>query len=164
MALIVEDGTIVAGANTYVTESELDAYATARGIDLIYDEEVLLLKAMDFFESYSNRFKGQRVERDQPLCFPRAGLEVEGWTWSSGEIPRQVINAVLSLCLEINAGEDPFNPSPAERPITRERIEGAIDVQYASSYDQPLKVSKTQPSRTHINLLLNNSGLFAIRA
>lgn len=164
MALIVEDGSIVSGANSYITESQLDTYATARGIDLVHDEEVLVLKAMDYFESFSGQFKGSLVSRDQPLCFPRSNIEVEGWYWSSSEIPRQVINAVLALCLEINDGEDPFNPSPADRPITRERIEGAIDVQYASSYDQPLKVAKTQASRTHINLLLKASGLFAVRA
>jgi hypothetical protein len=74
-----------------------------------------------------------------------------------------VINAVLALCVEINAGEDPFNPSEATLPAIRKKVDGAVEVQYANP-NQALKVSKTQPSKTHINLLLKNSGLFAVRA
>src|SRR5690606_40416418 len=53
--LIVEDGTIVAGANSFVTEAEIVAYALARGTNLPHttDEEldavaVLGIKAMDY--------------------------------------------------------------------------------------------------------------------
>lgn len=163
MTITVETGAIVANANSYISVNDLIGYADAREITLTVDEEVLILKAMDFFESHSGRFIGQRVQRDQALSWPRTGVVIENWNWSSSEIPRQVINAVLSLCIEINAGEDPYNPSQAVLPTVRKKVEGAVEVEYANP-GQALKVSKTQPSKTHINLLLKNSGLFAIRS
>ncbi len=161
--VIVETGAIVSGANSYVSEADLTAYALARGITLSDTPEILILKAMDYFESFAPRFKGCKVERDQPLSWPRTGVNLEGWDWSYDEIPRQVINAQLSLCIEISAGEDPNNPSSAVLPTIRERVEGAIEVEYANP-GQPLKVQKTQPSSVHIRMLLNNSGMFAVRA
>lgn len=164
MTIVVEDGSIVTGANSYVTEAEFIAYADARGVTIgtADDPETLLIKAVDYLESFSPRFKGDRVERDQPLSWPRSGAVIEEWEWSNGEIPRQVINAQLALAFEIHGGEDPFNPS-TNMPVVMERVEGAVQVQYANP-GTSFKVSKTQQSRTIINLLLKNSGLFAIRA
>lgn len=167
MALIIEDGSLVAGATSYVNLTEARAYVAARGAALSAVDataEIVVLRAMDYIESFTTRFKGDRVDRDQALSWPRSGVTTESWSWSSTEIPRQVLNAQLALILEINAGEDPFNPSPsAVLPVIRKRVEGAVEIEYANP-GQALKVSKTQPSQTQINLLLKNSGLFAIRA
>lgn len=165
MALIVEDGSIVDNANSYVTLAEFRTYAATRGVTLPNndeDAEAILIKAMDYFESYGDRFKGTQVTRDQPLSWPRSGAVIEGWTWSSSEIPRQVISAQLALGIESASGEDLFNPSAAALPVTRERVEGAVEVEYANP-TRVSKVTKTAPSQTIINLLLNRSGLFAIR-
>jgi len=166
MTITVEDGTLVAGANSYVSVADAWDYAQARGISLPTDDaeiEAIILKAMDYLEAFDGRFKGDRVERDQALSWPRDGVEIEGWEWSSDEIPRQVLNAQLALIIEINAGEDPHNPSGATLPVIRKRVEGAVEVEYANP-GVPMKVSKTQASRTIINTMLRNSGLFAIRA
>lgn len=163
MALVKEDGSIVSGANTYVTAAELTAYGASRGITFVGDVEVLLLKAMDYFESLDGRFKGERTNRDQPLSWPRGGAVVEGWSWSSDEIPRQVIAAQMNLAIEIGDGHDPLNPTVDQLPIVKKRVEGAVEVQYANP-GKAVKVSKTQQSRTIINTLLKNSGLFAVRA
>lgn len=162
MSIVVEDGSIVDGANSYVSVADLQAYANARNIIIATDESALLLKAMDYLETFDGRFKGSRVTRDQPLSWPRSGATIEGWVWAATEIPRQVINAQISLCIEIAAGEDPHNPSAATLPVVREKVD-TLEVEYANP-GQALKVSKTQPSSTHIRLLLNNSGLFAVRA
>lgn len=164
MAITVEDGSRVAGANSYVTVADARTYMEDRGdtvsaVDA--DVEILILKGMDYLESFSNRFKGELVDRDQPLSWPRTGVYIENWSWSSDEIPRQVINALLALVREVNAGEDPFNPSGATLPTVREKVD-VIEVQYANP-GRVSKVTKTQPSRTLINLLLKNSGLVAIR-
>lgn len=162
MTITVEDGSLVTGANSYITEAQLGAHACAREITLTVKPETLIKKAMDFFESYDGRFMGQRVERDQALSFPRTDLFIEGWSWSHDEMPRQVINAILTLCMEINAGNDPFNPPDADLPVIKKRVEGVVDIQYANP-GQSLKVDKNQQSRTHIRLLLRNSGLQSVR-
>ncbi len=166
MTITVETGAIVTGANSYVSLDDAWDYARARGVTLPVDDgeaEAVILKAMDYLESFDGRFKGDRVERDQALSWPRDGVEIEGWEWGSDEIPRQVLNAQLALIIEINAGEDPYNSSRATLPVVRERIEGAVEVEYANP-GQALKVSKTQASKAIINTLLRNSGLFAVRA
>lgn len=166
MTITVETGAIVIGANSYVSANDAADYAAARGVTLptgTAELEAVILKAMDYLESFDGRFKGDRVERDQPLSWPRDGVLIEAWPWRSDEIPRQVLNAQLALIIEIQNGEDPFNPSRATLPVVRERIEGAVEVEYANP-GQSLKVSKTQASKTIINTLLRNSGLFAVRA
>lgn len=166
MTIIVEDGSQVSGANSYLTLASARAHAIARSVSLSADDAVLegqILKATDYLESFSNRFKGGLVARDQSLSWPRVGVVIENWSWSSTEIPRQVLNAINALILEIHAGEDPFNPSSATLPAIRKRVEGAVAVEYANP-GQALKVTKTQPSRTHILLLLKNSGLHSVRA
>jgi hypothetical protein len=164
MAITVEDGSIVSGANSYVSLADARAYALARGAALPVGDpeaEAIVLKAMDFLESFDARFKGDRVERDQPLSWPRSGVVIEGWSWSSDEIPRQVLNAELALIVEINAGEDPFNPAPAATAQTRKKV-GPIEVEYANP-GQVSKVQKASPSMKLINLLLTHSGLALIR-
>lgn len=167
MALIVETGSIVPGANTYVSLADARVYAAARGVSLPESDaeaEIVVYKAMDYLESFDGRFKGLRVERDQPLSWPRTDVEIEGWYWKYTEIPRQVINAQLSLVLEVNAGDDPRNPpANADLPVVRKRVEGAVEVEYANPGNIS-KVSKTAASTTQINLLLKQSGLSLVRA
>ncbi len=163
MALIIEDGGIVSNANSYVSVADLTSFATARGITISGNAEVLLIQAMDYLESLDGKFKGARTERDQPLSWPRAGVTIEDWNWSSNEIPRQLVNAQLNLAIEIGDGHDPLNPTPVDLPIVKERVEGAVDVQYANP-SSVSKVNKEQPSQVHINLLLKRSGLQLVRS
>ena len=54
MALIIEDGSGVANANSYVTTTEWDTWATARGIAHSHSTgkiEELILTAMDYIEA-----------------------------------------------------------------------------------------------------------------
>lgn len=163
MTIIVEDGSQVSGANSYITAAELAAHACARGVTLSRVPAVLIAESMDFFESLDKRFIGQRVVRDQALSWPRTDVVLEGWSWSSVEIPRQVKNAQLALCLEADASQDLFNPPDAALPVIRQKVDGAVEVEYANP-GQALKVNKTQKSRAHINILLKNSGMFLVRA
>lgn len=164
MAIVVEDGTVVAGANSYITRASAIAYAAARGVTLADTTatDVLIVKAFDYLESLRSQFKGELVEYDQPAAWPRAGATIEGYDWSNDEIPRQVIAAQCALVVEINAGEDPFNPTAVVGPVTEKTVPGAVTVKYASATSS--KVSKSSSARTIINLLLNRSGLLVVRA
>ena len=126
MAIVVEDGTVVAGANSYITRASAIAYAAARGVTLANTDatDVLIVKAFDYLESMRSQFKGELVEYDQPAAWPRAGATIEGYDWSSDEIPRQVIAAQCALVVEINAGEDPFNPTAVVGPGKRAGLDG----------------------------------------
>ena len=93
MVLIVEDGTIVAGANSYVSLATVKAYCAARGIifpaDNILEQKVLM--AMDWFEHYT--FKSDRVDVTTPqdLSYPRVAVTIDGVVTPDTEIPPLVI-------------------------------------------------------------------------
>ncbi len=86
MAFTVEDGTgEVAGANSYASVEEFEAYWDDRGFDhTVYTEpqiEYALVKATDYIElRFRNYFLGYRVVREppQPLSWPRAGVVAHG--------------------------------------------------------------------------------------
>lgn len=164
MTLTVETGAIVTGANSYVSRADAIAYALNRGVTLADTTatDALLIKACDYLQSFASRFVGILVDRDQPLAWPRSGAVVEGFSWAYTEIPRQVINAQLAVLIELNAGDDPFNPTPVVGPVTEKTVAGAVTVRYASGTAS--KVSKTRASDALIRLLLNRSGLLLVRA
>lgn len=101
MALVIEDGTFVAGANSFVTRSELIAYAALRGVVLPDTDatDIHAILSMDYL--WSLCLKGELVELTQSTPFPRKGL-VPGDTDPDYEyqIPVGVKNAQLQLGLD----------------------------------------------------------------
>ena len=76
MTLIVEDGTLVANANSYVDLATARTYSIARNVVPCADDVLLegnLIRAMDFIESHRDDFKGWLVKETQALQFPRLG-------------------------------------------------------------------------------------------
>lgn len=164
MAIVVEDGSVVTGANSYVSRADVIAYAAARGVTLA-DTTVTdgyLLKAADYLESLAEQLKGERYSRDQPMCWPRSGVSIEGYDWDDDEIPRQLISAQCALTVEISQGIDPFNPEAVKGPITQESVVGAVSVTYASATSS--KVRKDTNSRALVALLLKRNGFNVVRA
>jgi hypothetical protein len=163
MALIVEDGTIVTGADTYVSRADAITYAANRGVTLADSTttDAMIRKACDWLESYADKFKGERVERDQPLSWPRDGVVIEGFEWSTDEIPRQVINCQLAALIEIAAGNDPFNP-PSALPVVSEKVAGAVEVAYANP-GASAKMTKDRDYRAILRLLLKTGGLTMVQ-
>ena len=82
MTLIVEDGSIVENANSYVSVDDARTFASLRGVTLPASDaevEVLLIKATDFIEAQRLRFQGSKVNQDQALQWPRTGVYVDGF-------------------------------------------------------------------------------------
>lgn len=94
MALIIETGAGVAGANSYVDLAYLKAYHLSRGRSAwdYYDDEEMeaaALRAMTYLETF--RYKGQRVAVSQSCVFPRVGIIMrDGLEWPSTEVPEMV--------------------------------------------------------------------------
>lgn len=128
MAIVVEDGTVVSGANSYVTEGELTTFATARGVTLTTDEEQLLIRAMDYIESLG--YIGTKKERDQSLQWPRLDVYIDGYYWDSDEIPQELKDGLMHTAVAIDQGNDPLQDAP--RKTIREKV-GELEVQYSES-------------------------------
>jgi hypothetical protein len=135
MTIIVEDGTNVPDANSYINEADFRTWADSlgEGADLPATDpelEALLLNAMYVLEAEC--WKGERTYSDQALSFPRTGLYFDGQPVPGDEVPQQVIDAQSSLALTANT-ENLFTTIPAGTggAVIEERVEGAVTVKYS---------------------------------
>lgn len=161
MALIVEDGSLVVNSDTFVSRVDFITYAASKGITIADDAatDALLVKAGQFINAKEPQLKGDKVDRDQSMSFPREGLYLEGFYWEITEIPRQVVLAQMELALDLNDGIDLYNPPSNPNLIAkREKVEGAVEVEYFGK-DSGVKLSRDSQSMALLNVLLKNSGL-----
>ena len=163
MAVIIETGAQVTDSDSYSTRAEYIAYAASIGTtiaDTVAADEQLIAAAI-FIDSKEAQLKGCRVDRDQSMAFPRNGLVIEGFSWLSTEIPRQVLLAQMALALDLNAGEDLYNLSQsASAGVKKERVEGAVSVEYAVS--DSMKLSRRSRSQALLASLMTSGGLFTV--
>lgn len=149
MAIIVEDGSGIAGANSYVSVTEARAYAAARGTPLPVDNaavEVLLIRAMDFVESYRGEFQGSKTDTGQPLQWPRIGVNLDGSELDGDVIPDVLTAAQIQLAIYAE-GED-LMPTDTGRSVVMEKVD-VVQVQYAIT-----RSTNMQPIFTKAEVLL----------
>lgn len=130
--LIIEDGTVVANANSFVTDAELKAYADLRGVDLPAtqpEREALLVLAMDYLFSVESKFQGKRVEPSQELPFPRIGVYLNGFTVDGATIPKSLKNAQMELAIQANSSDLLINEQ--SQNIASEKVD-TLQVSYFS--------------------------------
>lgn len=156
MALTIETGAGVAGANSYISVTDARAYASARGLTLpaagvgTDPLEALLIKACDYIEALRGEFQGTKVTKDQALQWPRDGAVVDGYDVDTDEIPAILPLAQAQLACDCYARSDALlMPSGDGREVVRERVEGAVDVQYS-----PGSGNNPQPEFTAARALL----------
>lgn len=135
--LIVENGSLVAGANSYNSFSQLRDYATARGVTLPAVDaelEILAIKAMDYLESFEGRWKGSRVVITQALSWPREFVYIVGYMsypgFTDNVIPSQVIRAQAQLVIELHNGLDLMPIRSSGSTLIREKI-GPIENEWS---------------------------------
>lgn len=92
------------GTDTYASEAELAAYASARGITVTGTPSVLLLLAMDYIATMEDRWQGERTSASQPLAWPRTGVYVYGTALADDAIPQSLKDAQCRLALDVDAG------------------------------------------------------------
>ena len=141
MTLIIEDGSTVTDANSYVTVVELAAYALLRGTDLSglseAQSEALIIKAMDYLEGKRGQYKGNKAASGQSLQWPRSGvydIDLLGELYPLDAIPRELKYAQMSLAIEANTTDlQPSRLRTDKGQVVKEKIDGAIEVEYANS-------------------------------
>jgi hypothetical protein len=125
--IIVEDGTLVSGANSYATTATLATYADERGVTIAAAaSEDLLIEAMDYIESLM--YIGAQYTEDQALVWPRSGaVKKIHWTYDSDEIPQLLIDGLCEVALAIDAGNSPI--ANIDRATKKEKV-GPVEVEY----------------------------------
>lgn len=133
MALVIEDGTIVPGANSYVTVQEVRDYAAPRAVELPTEDSELIpfiLSAADYLNAYEARFKGERVSGDQSMAWPRTRVKMYGAEFPDDKIPPQLKIAQLQATLIATSGVD-LMPNITEFAVRRTKVD-VIEVEYAT--------------------------------
>ena len=166
MALVVEDGSIVSGANSYVDLTDARAYAAARGVTLSStdaDVEVLAIGAMDYLEQLD--YAGSIVDADQPLLWPRTGVYIRGYLFDYSSIPQRLVDAQCQLMMAQHNSVSLYANLSADGGgfVTREKV-GPIETEYATPADGGyLSAYATLPQvDALLKPLLAHSGGFAV--
>jgi hypothetical protein len=154
MTLIIEDGTQVANANTYVSDAEYVAYAAARGKTIAStadNREIQLIKSMDYIEAFRSKFKGDKVAQTQSLQWPRYNVEIDGFYIDSDVIPQELKDAEMEAAIYINSSE--ILISGTTQNIQREKLD-KLEIAYFSggSYE----VTRTDTVDAKLDILLKN--------
>jgi hypothetical protein len=154
MTLIVEDGTIVADANSYISTTDYIAYALARGVVVApEDAEVQLIKAMDYLET--RVYQGVLVEDDQPLLQPRDYVYINDIEQTYTQIVARMAKAQCELGMGYNAGYDML------APITRAVKEESFAVFKKVYMDNAVTTPILQKVDTWLDPLLEHSDTYS---
>ncbi len=147
MALVVEDGSGVPSANTFILVADADAYFSARGIadwtGEASSKEASLIRAMDWLNGLN--WRGDVLTYNQPLCWPRYGVPSRGMScvmngyayggllsyWPSNEIPSQVKDAQCEAALRYLDGTDMMPDLDRGGRVVMEKVD-VITTQYES--------------------------------
>lgn len=134
MALVVEDGTGLTTAESFISVADASTRHTAFGnagwaaaaSDTV--REQALRKATAYMEQvYRSRWKGVRHTVDQALSWPRNSVVVDGFVViDSDVVPAEVKNACADLALK--ALDEALAPD-LERAVIREKV-GPIETEY----------------------------------
>jgi hypothetical protein len=150
--MIVENGTGVPDADSYVTVLEADTYVTNRGLSLSWlalddtAKAALLVRACDYMNAaYRGRWKGFRRSDTQALDWPRQGVMLDdmpyGATVKFDIVPGQVKAAQIELATrQMNAGDTPLMADLA-RGIVSETI-GPISTTYDTRSPQQTRYAQ----------------------
>lgn len=135
MALVIEDGSIVAGADSYASAAELSVYLQARQLtDLPEPQaESLLIQAGQYLNGFEQRYRGTRVSAAQFMSWPRTDANVNGFDLLDTDIPQQLKFAQMQLALEGANGFE-FYTSTDGTYVIREKVD-VLETQYASPAD-----------------------------
>lgn len=162
MALIIEDGSIVAGANSYVSVAEIRAYSEQRGIDLPAEDssvEIMAVNAFDYVESFQSQFPGYPTSDVQRTAWPRTGVVINCRTLPSNEIPWQLKEAQCQATGEAFSAD--LMPNPGQ-VVKREKID-VLETEYAdSASDSSFTPSFPKVDRL-LNMLFGRSGGYRVR-
>lgn len=152
---IVETGEGLTDANSYVATAWADSYFADRGNSswsaaLDAAKQVALVKAADYVDA-SYYFPGERLTNTQSLKWPRE-YAVDKYGETLEGVPVILMKAVAELAVRA-LSEELLQDIAKQGYIKRERVEGAVEIEYGGDGVYPTK------SFTYIDRLLISNGV-----
>ena len=163
MSLVLETGSGIATADSYVDADDLTTYASENGLTLPETDaakEALLRRA--FTEMNSMQWKGDRTYPSiQRGVFPRTGIIRDGYAINSTTIPAEIKDGQMSLAAEIY--DDDQNPVEARvGAVKRQKVEGAVEVEYNEASTSLRSQVAVRQSRAHFTDFMLGSHYVAV--
>lgn len=168
--LIVEDGTMPEGANTYVSLADVDAYLVSRGLwettpddagdSVIAKKEAAIIRAFDAMNTLN--WAGDVPDWQRVTAWPRQNVPMPGVKPKPGEeptflpddmVPRAVVQAQMELAGLIYGGLNPL--APVERggkivSMSESSKEGDVDVIGGDSKSYSVTYAESAPVETYL--------------
>lgn len=168
--LIVEDGTMPEGANTYVSLELADAYLAPRGLwettpddagdSVIAKKEAAIIRAFDALNTLN--WAGDVPDWQRVTAWPRQNVPMPGVKPKPGEepifltadmVPRAVVQAQMELAGLIYGGLNPL--APVERggkvvSMSESSKEGDLDVIGGDSKSYSVTYAESAPVETYL--------------
>lgn len=168
MALVVENGSVVSGANTYVNVSDVAAFCTLMNYTTwtsapissleTQKKESAIIRSMQFFETLS--YRGQKTAFDNPLEWPRSYVYLAtGDEFPSDEIPTKLKNAVCEgAYLEYVTPDCLFSSGGDTRKVKKKKIDVLETEYFSSTFSVPYpKLKKLVSEYTNGGISLERS-------
>ncbi|MES2180717.1 MAG: DnaT-like ssDNA-binding protein [Pseudomonadota bacterium] len=133
ITLIVEDGTGVTDANSYVDVDYARAFAESIGLILSIEDEVVkanLLLAMPYIEN--QQYQGHKTSPDQLLQWPRSNVIALNFLIDDDYMPTPLKKAQVMAAYLVENGTELF-PVITAQLVTEETV-GPITTKYSDQY------------------------------
>lgn len=152
MTIIVENGNGFSNSQSYVSLTDVQAYATLYGLDATGLSEAAVLRAMQYMEGeYRGRWTGCKQSDVQALSWPRSfGVYNDGYAVPSSFIPHAVKDATCALSVRAITNTTLAPDVSRQNYVTAEKI-GPIEVKYSDRSGLP-----TSTVFSDIEVILNN--------
>ena len=165
--LIIEDGSVVANANSWATDEEFKNYASIKGYSVPStqpEREALLINAYDFISfTYEQQLQGYRVTpQTQTGIMPRVNMYAYGLMVASDSIPQDFKNAQMLAAFSINDGVN-TNAVKSDADLASFTVVGVYAETYQSDSGAPTIAQMPAVSRTlrpYTNSGLAGGGLY----
>ena len=171
MALIIEDGSVVTGAQSYASYLDLtNRMAGLTGAPVVANPytqpqlENYLLQAMEYLETES--FQGGKTKPNiQPLQWPRWGVVVREKYLLPNQIPPELIQAQCALAIDAITLDllPTTTPTGIRGEVVQESVSGAVSVSYAHLGMQRT-LNRYSRYRNLIDLLTKTAAAKVLRA
>lgn len=148
MTLIVEDGSGLANAESYISVADTDDYNTkyvgnagwTAETDVAVKEAALRRATQWLDNEYGNKWKGRRINEAMSLDWPRYEVyDRDGYYIDSDAVPNGVREATAEMAIKIHGGEDPMPDQTDPGTIKSEMVRvGPIteDIEYMGGKSQ----------------------------
>ena len=166
--LIIEDGSVVANANSLTTDAEFLAYAKLKGYSLPAtepDRDALQANAYDFLNfTYEQQLQGYRVTPQvQTGIMPRSNVYAYGVLVANDSIPQDFKNAQMLAAFSINDGVDTNAVKDSADLAGFSVGQGAYSETYQAGSSAPTLAQMPAVSKVlkpYTNAGLNGGGLY----